>query len=79
LSSFLLGADYISNKMLHTGEIKDNPDVTFPSKFIDFILIQLLALLVAHTCNPSYLGGEIRRIEDDDQTKQIVLKTPSPK
>jgi hypothetical protein len=35
---------------------------------------------VAHICNPSYLGApEIWRVEVQDQPRQIVHKTPSPK
>jgi hypothetical protein len=32
---------------------------------------------VAHTCNPSYSGGEIRRIVVQSQPEQIVHKPPS--
>jgi hypothetical protein len=34
---------------------------------------------VAHTCNPSYLGAEVRRIEVLGQLGQIVSKTPAQK
>jgi hypothetical protein len=33
--------------------------------------------LVAHVCNPSYSGGEIRRIEVQSQFRRIVLETLS--
>jgi hypothetical protein len=34
---------------------------------------------VAHACNPSYSGAEIRRIVVQSQPRQIVLKTLSQK
>jgi hypothetical protein len=41
--------------------------------------VDLGLVLVAHTCNPSYSGAEIRRIEVRGQPGQIVHETLSQK
>jgi hypothetical protein len=35
--------------------------------------------MVAHACNPSYLGGRVVEITVEGQSEEIVHKNPSPK
>jgi hypothetical protein len=38
-----------------------------------------LRAMVAHACNPSYLGGRVVEITVEGQSEEIVHKNPSPK